>query len=166
MQPAGIFRHIAADGAGDLAGGIGRVVEAVGLHRLGDVEVGDAGLDHHAAILIVDLQDALHAPHADQDAVLARQRAAGQRGAGATRHDGHALALRIFQDFADLLTIAGQHADQRHLVIGAQRVGIESGQPRLVGHYAIGNDGLQACDDLGAAGDNGGIGRRKKHTRL
>ena len=28
MHAAGIFRHIAADGAGDLAGGIRRVIEA------------------------------------------------------------------------------------------------------------------------------------------
>ena len=98
MQPAGILRHIAADGAGDLAGRIGRVIEAVGLHRLGDVEIGDAGFDHDAAILVIDLQDALHAPHADQDAVLARQRAARQRGAGAARHDRHALGAGIVED--------------------------------------------------------------------
>ena len=29
MQSAGILRHVAADGAGDLAGRIGRVIEAV-----------------------------------------------------------------------------------------------------------------------------------------
>ena len=44
MHAAGILRDIAADGAGDLRGGIGRVIEALVLHRLGDGEIGDAGL--------------------------------------------------------------------------------------------------------------------------
>ena len=50
VHAAGILRHIAADGAGDLRGGVGRVVEALVLHRLGDGEVGDARLHHGAAV--------------------------------------------------------------------------------------------------------------------
>jgi hypothetical protein len=165
MQAAAVFRDIAADGAGDLAGRIGGVIEALRLHGLGDVEVGDAGFDHDAAILIVDLENPLHPAHADQDAVLARQGAARQGGSGTARNDGHALGGRKFQDFADLIAIGGQHADQRHLVIGAQRIGIEGGEARGIGHHAIGHDGQKPRDDLGAAGNNGGIGGRKKHAR-
>ena len=97
-----------------------------------------AGLDHDAAILIIDLQDALHAPHADQDTVFARQRPARQRSAGAARHDGHALGLRKLQDLADLLAIGWQHADQRSLVIGAQRIVLHLDQQSL----ALQTDGL------------------------
>ena len=76
MQPAGIFRHIAADGAGDLAGGIGRVIKAFRFHRPGDVEIGHARFGRDAAIFEIDLQDPFHAAHADQDSVGARQRPA------------------------------------------------------------------------------------------
>ena len=91
MHAAGILGDVAADGAGDLARRIGRVVEALALHRLGDGEVGDAGLRHHAAIGVVDLEDAVELAEAEQDAVGERQRAARQRGAGAARHDLDAL---------------------------------------------------------------------------
>ena len=166
VQPAGILRHIAADGAGNLAGGIGRVIEALGFHRLGDVQIGDAGLDHDAAIFIIDLEDALHAPHADQYAVFARQRAAGQRSAGAARHDGNAFGGCVFQDFADLLAVGRQDADQRHLVIGAERIGIESGKAGLIRDHAVRHDSLQRRDNIRAAGDDPRIGNRKKHARL
>ena len=58
MHAAGILRDIAADGAGDLRGRIGRVIEALVLDRLGDAEIGDAGLHHRDAIDVIDLADA------------------------------------------------------------------------------------------------------------
>ena len=95
MHAAGILRHVAADGAGDLRGRVGRVVEAGVLDRLGDREVGHARLRHHHAVVEVDLADAVELGHAEQHAVGERQRAAGQRGAGAARHHLDALAMAI-----------------------------------------------------------------------
>ena len=46
--------------AGDLAGGIGRVVQAVGRGRLGDRQVAHAGLHARGARDGIDLEDALH----------------------------------------------------------------------------------------------------------
>jgi hypothetical protein len=45
VNAARILRHIAADGAGDLRGRIGRVVEAGMIDRLRDRKIGDAWLD-------------------------------------------------------------------------------------------------------------------------
>ena len=51
VHAAGILRHVAADGAGDLRGRIGRVVEAGLLDRLGHRQVGHARLDHGDAVV-------------------------------------------------------------------------------------------------------------------
>ena len=72
--------------------GIGRVVEAGVLDRLRDGEIGDARLDHRHAVVEIDLADAVELGHAEQHAVGQRQRAAGERGAGAARHHLDALA--------------------------------------------------------------------------
>src|SRR3546814_3786018 len=55
--------------AGDLAGGIGRVVEALRLDRPGDGEVGHPRLHHGAAVVEVDLQHAVEFAEAEDDAV-------------------------------------------------------------------------------------------------
>ena len=67
--------------------GIGRVVEAMTLHGVGDAEIGHARLGDDAAVGDIDLEDAVELAHAEQHAVGERQRAAGQRRAGAARDD-------------------------------------------------------------------------------
>ena len=51
VHAAGVLRHVAADGAGDLRRGVGRVEESVRPGRLGDREVGHARLDTSEAPL-------------------------------------------------------------------------------------------------------------------
>ena len=65
-------------GAGDLAGRVGRIKKAFRLDRAGDGQIGDAGFDHHTAIVEVDFEDPVHTAQTDQDPVGARQRATGQ----------------------------------------------------------------------------------------
>jgi hypothetical protein len=85
MRAARIHADIAADRAGELRGRVGRVEEALGHDLAGDGEIGDAGLHLRDAVGIVDLEDAVHLGDADDDRVLLRDRAAGQRGAGPAR---------------------------------------------------------------------------------
>ena len=73
VHPAGILRHIAADGAGDLRGRVGRVVEAAMGHRLGDREIGHARLHHGDPVGEIDLADAVEPRHPEQYAVAQRQ---------------------------------------------------------------------------------------------
>ena len=95
VHAAGVLRDVAADRAGDLRAGIGRVVEALVLDRLGDAEIGDARLHAGAAVGIVDLEHAVELGHAEQDRVAHRHRAARQRGAGAARHDLDLVVLAV-----------------------------------------------------------------------
>ena len=58
---AGVLGHVAADGAGALAGRVGRVIEAVLGDLFGQVQVDDAGFDDGDAVFYVDVEDAGHA---------------------------------------------------------------------------------------------------------
>jgi len=80
MRAAGVLGDVAADRADDLARRIGRVVAAERRHPLRDRKVGHAGLDNRAQVGDVHFEDAVHAREADEDAILHRERAAGQPG--------------------------------------------------------------------------------------
>ena len=60
VRPARVHGDVAADGTGDLAGGVGRVEQAKVVHGRGDVTVGDASLHPGGLVLSVDLEDLVH----------------------------------------------------------------------------------------------------------
>ena len=61
VRPARVFRHVAADGAGFLARGVGNEVVTVVRDGKRQVQVHDAGLDPRALVLDIDFNDLLHA---------------------------------------------------------------------------------------------------------
>jgi len=73
VHPARILRDIAADRAGDLAGGVGRIIEATALHRLRDRQIGDARLDHGDAVFMVHFKNALELAEPEQDRIGQRR---------------------------------------------------------------------------------------------
>ena len=91
VRTAGVLRHVAADGAGLLAGGIGRVEISIALHGLRDFEIHDARLEHGAFVRQIDFDNAIHARKRDHDAAGARDHAAAQSGARAPADDGDAV---------------------------------------------------------------------------
>ena len=78
MNAAGILGDIAADGAGDLARRIGRIVETLVLDRVGDAQVGDTGLRHDTAVVEIDFQNTVEFCHRQQHAIGQRKGAARQ----------------------------------------------------------------------------------------
>ena len=98
---AGIFGDVAADGAGALAGGIGRIEIAAALDRQRDIEIDHAGLHYRALVFEIDFEDAVHAGEGDHEAAFARNRAAGESGAGAASHEGHVEFPRQFDQCGD-----------------------------------------------------------------
>ena len=78
MHAARILGDVAADRAGDLARRVGRVIKPGVLDRLANAEIGDAGLRHDTAVVVIDLEDAVELGHAEEHAVGQRQRAARQ----------------------------------------------------------------------------------------
>ena len=93
VRAAGVVGDVAADGAGLLARGVGRVVEALRPHRPREVQVDQPRLDHGDLVVVVDLEHAVHPHQRDHEAALGGQAAAGEPGAGAARDEGHALAV-------------------------------------------------------------------------
>ena len=87
MRSAGVFRHVAADSAGLLAGRIGGEEVAVPFHSHGDVEINHAGLHHGALVFQVDFENAVHPREGHQDAALARDGAPGEARAGPAAHE-------------------------------------------------------------------------------
>jgi hypothetical protein len=87
MRAARIHADIAADRAGELGRRIGRVEKAVCKDRVGNRQIGDAGLNARITIGKIDLEDPVHLGQADDDSVLLRNGAAGERRAGAARHE-------------------------------------------------------------------------------
>ena len=73
MHAARILGDIAADRAGDLARRVGRVIKAGAGDRMADAEIGDAGLRDDAAVVVIDVEDAVELAHAEQHAIGQRQ---------------------------------------------------------------------------------------------
>ncbi len=162
MRPAGVHADIAADRAGELGRRVGRVEEAFRRDLAGDGEIGDAGLHLRGAVGVVDRKDAVHLGDADDDGILLRDGAAGERGARPARHHRHALLAAELQDRRDLLRRRGQHHRQRQAAIGGQRIRLIGAPLVLGGDQRLGRDQPgEAGDDLLAARQDSRIGQRK-----
>ena len=159
-----VLGHVAADGAGDLARGIGRVIEALVGHRVGNGEVGDAGLGDDATVGVIDLEDAVELGEPEDDAVCERQRPARERGPGAPRHHLHPLGVAQGEDARDLIGGLGQDHRERHLAVGGQPVAFVRAQRVLIGNHALaGNDGPEGLDDSRPLGDDRPVGLGHAH---
>ena len=93
MRAAGVFRDVAANGAGFLAGGIGSEVQAVLFDGAREVEIHDARFDDGPLIFRIDFQNVVHARERDDNAASPRQSAAGESGARAAPDDGKTVAI-------------------------------------------------------------------------
>jgi hypothetical protein len=114
------------------------------LDRLGDAEIGDAGLHHGAAVVVVDLEHAVElarpssTPSASGSAPPDSEVPA-PRGTTLTL-----LVVAVAQDARDLFHRLRQHHHHRHLAVGGQPVGLEGAQlVGVVDHALARHDGLQ-----------------------
>ncbi len=164
VHAARILRHVAADGAGDLRGGIGRVVETRGLDGAGDGEVGDPRLGTDGAVLVVDGEDAIEPGHDEQHAVSERQRTARERGAGASRHHLDAPRATVAQHFRHLARGLGKNRDQRRAAVGGKPVALVGLQRhRIVDDPLAGDDAPQIGGDRLPPTENLRVGLRQLH---
>ena len=137
VQPARVLRHVAADGARDLRGGIRRVVEPEMGDRLRDREVAHPGLHPGAAVQGIDLEDAVELREAEQHAVGEGEGAAGEPGPGAASDDRDALARAERENRLDLLGGVGQHHHHRDLAVRGESVALVGAELLLLGEDAL-----------------------------
>ena len=132
VHAAGVLGHVAADGAGDLAGRVGRVVQAVRRGGLADRQVAHAALHDRGAADRVDLEDLVELGQRQRhaQAVAASRRRTGRcrrrarpparPGGGRSRSTADTCVLGL-----------GQRHHQRPLAVGGQAVA-------FVGHGVFG----------------------------
>jgi hypothetical protein len=114
-----------------------------------DRKIRHAALRDHAAVVVVDVEDALELAHADDDGVRRRDGTARQRCAGAARNDVQPFTVRVAQQGRDLRRVLGQHHGQRPGTIGRQSVGLVCGQPQRFVDHRLGRHQLaQRLQDL------------------
>jgi hypothetical protein len=159
MGAAGVHGDVAGDGAGELARRVRRVEEALVRDRGRDGEVGDPGFDPGGPVLEIHVEDARHLRDADHDRVLLRDRASGERGAGAPRHDLDALLVAEAEHRCDLGGRGRQDDRQRNPPVGCEAVGLEGppfvkARDERLGRYELG----EAREDLIPLGENTGVG--------
>ena len=164
MNPARILSDIAAYRTSDLARRIRRVIEAVGLDRLGDGKVRHARLGDDTAVVIVDFKNPVELAKAEKNGIGKRQRAPRKRGAGAARHNLDALLVAPFHNGCDLLHRLRQNHRERQLAIGRQAVGIIGTHAfTRINHAVRRHKPAQLAANLVPAVDYALIGVRHQH---
>ena len=113
VRSAGIFSDVAANSAGLLARGIGCEVESMLHDGLREFQIHHARLHGGAAIGDIYLEDLPHTREDHDDATLARNGAAAQTGARATRNNGDAGLSGQTNDRRNLLGSFGKNDDFR-----------------------------------------------------
>jgi hypothetical protein len=120
VRSAGVLGDVAADRARTLARRIRRVERAGCLDLARDPEVDHAGLRDHPPVAQIDRLDRLQAAGADHDRGGQRQGSTREAGAGAARHERHAVGREDADDLGHLL----RRARQDHQIRGAALEGV------------------------------------------
>jgi hypothetical protein len=87
MRSARVFCDIAADRAGRLRGRIGRIIVAVILDGIANMEIDDPTFDFDPAVGEINREDMVHARRANHHRCVERQASARKPGTRATRHE-------------------------------------------------------------------------------
>src|SRR6266851_5521605 len=108
------FSATLADAADRLRGRIGRVEIFLRLNASGDIQVDDAGLDDHASVQKINLEDVIHSREADNNAILNWESAATQARARAARDKGNFSPMTQADNCLDLLSGSGEQDSAGH----------------------------------------------------
>ena len=130
VRSAGIGAHVTADGAGRLAGGVGRVMISGPGEGTSQLEVGYARLRYGEAIAEVDLDDLFHSGQHHHHAAPDRQTSSGQTRPGPTRNYRHVVLVGKLDDFGNLLGRPGKDHYVRPVLLDRERVALVDRQVR------------------------------------
>ena len=150
MHAARVFGDVAADGAGDLAARVRRVVQTMARRGLADRRIAHAALHDGRAADRIDLQDAVELGQTQRHAHGVGQGATRQPRARPARHDGDLhgvtrpqhrgdLGLGLGQgDGEGLLPVSGEAiAFVRHGVLCVPEQGVSRQHRRQRGHHLL-----------------------------
>ena len=149
MSAAGVEGDVAADGANQRAGGVGREVQLVRCSGHRYLGVHHARLDHGNPLGGVQPQNAGQAVERDDDAVRHGQRATGQTGAAPARDKGEPLLVAEADQGDHFIRGLRDSNGQRSRAKGGQRVALIGGQVLGPGQQPVGREqGSQAMEGV------------------
>ena len=149
MNPAGVFRDIAADAADDLGGGVRCVKQSVAGSRLGYAQVGNTRLYSGEAIVRVHLQNLVEGGEVQEYAVGVRHGARAEARGGTASNNGHSQIVADPDDGLHLLDGLRHHGHQGHFAVEHQAVALEGAQRSRVRDDAVRRkNGLQRREEL------------------
>ncbi len=151
VHAAGIFGHVAADAARDLAARVRCIVQTERRRRLADGEIAHPALHDGGAGVGIDRQDLIELGERKNDAPRVRRGAAGQSGSRPARNDRYTQAVADLERRRHLCFRFGKHHGHRRGTVGGERVA-------LVGC------GVFMTKQKGTAGQN--LAERSHHLRL
>ena len=128
VRAAGVCAHVAADGAGALAGRVRGIVKTGAGQVTIERPIDDARLDHGVAIAKVDLVDRLHPREHDHHAAADRRAAAREAGPRPTRHERHAGGHAPLHDLGDFGRRLREHGHLRPVLLQHEGVALVNQQ--------------------------------------
>src|SRR6516225_11682535 len=148
VRAAGVLGHVASDGAGALAGRIGRIEIAGVLNGQGQVQVDHTRLDHGSLIAEIDLEDAVHARERHGDAAFSWDGTAGKPGAGAAAYQRHFELTPDFDDGRNLFGRTRENDEIGSMLVDAAVVFVDGevfGAVEITARADEGSDALLAA---------------------
>ena len=146
-RAAGALRDVAAERAQPQRRRIGRIEETDLLDRVLQVSGDDVRLDDRQQVGLVDFQDAVHPLERQHHAAARRHRAAGVAGAGAARHERHAVLVAQRRDRRHLMDVRRQD-DGVSRRATLQRIGAVGDEGGGVGEEMLrADDGAEGVDE-------------------
>ncbi len=159
MRAAGIHGDVAADRACELARRIGRVEEPGMRDRIGDGEIGDAGLQGRRAVEEIHIENAGHAGQADDDRIACGQRGSRQRGARPSGKNPYIIFTAKFNYPANFCRCSCQYNGKGSGPIGCQGVRLEGAESGFIAYNGIRSKrAREPVQDLLTPAKNEGIG--------
>ena len=142
VNPTRVLSHIAADGAGNLRGGVGGVVEAMGRSRLTDGQISHARLNAGEPGQWVDGQNLIEAGQREHQASPVWRGTARKASACTSGHHRDIVSLADPQGRSRLGFIERQGHGHRNLPVARQAITLVGPKRLLVGDQPIGRYGL------------------------
>src|SRR2546428_13235939 len=108
MWATGIFTHIAADSARALTTRVGYIVKSLRVQGVAQVQIDQSRLYNCAEIIVINLEDAIHASKNDDDAAIDGNGAAAQTCPCSSWHDRHIMMSCYFDYSGHVLCRGGR----------------------------------------------------------
>src|SRR5579875_3952992 len=91
MRAACVFADIADNGARALAARVGYVIESLRIQRITQMKIDQAGLNNCSQIIVIDLEDTVHAGECNNDPTINRDGSSTQARARASWYNRHVV---------------------------------------------------------------------------